>query len=29
MLDRLRVRERFECWNRDELEPMLSAAPRA
>ena len=23
MLDRLRVKERFECWNRDELEPML------
>ena len=23
MLDRLQVRERFECWNRDELEPML------
>jgi ketosteroid isomerase-like protein len=23
MLDRLQVKERFECWNRDELEPML------
>jgi ketosteroid isomerase-like protein len=23
ILDRLRVTETFECWNRDELEPML------
>jgi len=23
MLERLQVKERFECWNRDELEPML------
>jgi ketosteroid isomerase-like protein len=22
ILDRLRVRERFDCWNRDEFEPM-------
>ena len=23
VLDRLQVQERFDCWNRDELEPML------
>jgi ketosteroid isomerase-like protein len=23
VLDRLRIQERFDCWNRDELEPML------
>jgi ketosteroid isomerase-like protein len=23
VLDRLQVEERFDCWNRDELEPML------
>jgi ketosteroid isomerase-like protein len=24
MLDRLHMQERFDCWNRDELEPMLA-----
>jgi ketosteroid isomerase-like protein len=24
ILDRLRVKEAFDCWNRDELEPMLA-----
>jgi ketosteroid isomerase-like protein len=28
MLDRLHVMERFECWNRDELEPMLEMYAR-
>lgn len=23
VLDRLQIQERFDCWNRDELEPML------